>query len=131
MVDKYKKEIEEILEQAGEATNVQQEKQHWEELSPSLSGLLWLYASKCARNKIRSVRSGSTMVMGVVFIGLALVLGRIIPGLGIALGVGGILLFLLSYSVFFIRPNKAEKRWRGQVIRPNLSWWKRLRNKRR
>ena len=42
---------------------------------------------------------------------------------------GGLLLFIIGYGMFFVRPPKVENRWRGQVVDREDSWWDRLRRK--
>ena len=54
-------------------------------------------------------------------------------GLGLPLGImawGGLVLFIVGYAMFFIRPRKFEKRWRGQPIDDSgEKFWDRLRRR--
>ena len=60
---------------------------------------------------------------------LALIFSRTVPGIGGLLAVAGVLLFIVGYSMVFMKPKKLEKRWRGQVVEDDEPWWSRFRRK--
>ena len=74
------------------------------------------------------------MVVGVVL--LLLALGLSWGGVG---GIGylawaGLILFIVGYAMFFVKPpsmRPPEKRWRGRPVNDDAgaSWWNRLRRK--
>ena len=69
------------------------------------------------------------MLAAVAVLLLALVAGSMTSGVAPLLGFAGLLLFIVGYAMFFIKPPKAEKRWRGQPIEYGSSWWSRLRKR--
>jgi ABC-type nickel/cobalt efflux system permease component RcnA len=69
------------------------------------------------------------MLAAVVVLLLAVVAGSITSGLAPLLGFAGLLLFIVGYAMFFIKPPKTEKRWRGQPIEYDDSLWSRLRRR--
>ena len=70
------------------------------------------------------------MLIAVVLFLLSMVFRA--AGLGIVgpLAWAGLLLFIIGYAMFFIRPKKVEKLWRGQPIDiTGETWWNRIRRK--
>ncbi|MCH2321569.1 MAG: hypothetical protein MK384_07970 [SAR202 cluster bacterium] len=122
MGQKYREEIEEILEQAGDlrsSPNANSQRQRalavrgWHMIRWSLSGSLL------------SLNPGRVLLIGLSFLLASFVLNLTTPGLGLIgiLGWGGFVLFITGYAMFFIRPKSVEKRWRGEVIEIRGESW--------
>ena len=73
MPDRYKREVEKILEQAGETPVLRQDR---EERTPSFGRLLLLYLRRSAGGRTRSLRPGRLMFIGVSLLVLALIFSR-------------------------------------------------------
>jgi hypothetical protein len=72
------------------------------------------------------------MLVAVSLLLSALIVNAFVPGLVAPLAWAGLLLFLVGYGMFFVKPPKIEKRWRGQPLDDSgNSWWERLRRKSR
>ena len=126
MSERYKKEIEEILKQAGELGSGNSGSRP----RPGLRRLIWVHVAQSLGGKTWSLSAGRVMLIAVVLLLSALVVGAIIPGLVGILAWAGLILFIVGYAMFFIRPSRVEKRWRGQPIEyEGASWWDRLRRK--
>jgi hypothetical protein len=70
------------------------------------------------------------MLIAVCLLLSALLVRAVVPGIAGPLAWAGLLLFVLGYATFFVRPRGVEKRWRGQSIEePRRSWWDRIRKK--
>ena len=128
MSDRYQREIEEILRQAGEATPP---------VAPSpkklgLRRLVWTHVKQSLAGKPWSLTPGRAMVAAVLLLLAALVLNAVGVGPVAIVAFAGLILFIVAYGMFFIRPPKAQKRWRGQVIEEESSgsWWDRFRPRR-
>ena len=126
MPDRYEQEIEEILKEAGETPPPRPTRPRGGP-GPSFWRLLWLYAKRSIGGRTWPIRPGRLMLIGVSLLILALVFGRVIPGLGGPLAIGGLLLFGLAYVMFFVKPSSSiEKRWRGRRLEDNTAWWERF-----
>ena len=120
MSNKYQKEIEEILEQAGESGK----HRRGGKTGPSLWRLIWLYVAKSVGGKDWSLKPGRVMVIAILLLLSALILRTSL------LAWAGLLLFIVGYGMFFVRPPKIEKRWRGQSLEDSGdSWWDRFRRR--
>ena len=125
MPDRYQKEIEEILRQAGESSQGGEGRR-----KQSFLGLIWLHVVQSLGGKTWSVTPGRVMLMAIALILSALLVGAV--GLGFAglLGWAGLILFIVGYAMFFIRPPRTEKRWRGRIIDYGRgSWWDHIRRR--
>ena len=126
MSDRYKREIEEILKQAGEIAGRGQKR-------PPKTGLwrlIWRNITRSLGGKMWSLSPSRVMLIAVVLFLLSMVFRA--TGLGIVgpLAWAGLLLFIIGYAMFFIRPKKVEKLWRGQPIDiSGETWWDRIRRK--
>ncbi len=123
MPEKYKKEVEEILEQAG----VPPGRAVAPRRRPSFWQLILVYAGKAVGGRTWAITPGRVMIAAVVVLLLALVLRA-----GPAMGLVGLLLFIVAYAMFFMRPgNRAEKRWRGRAVEEedDAGWWDRIRGR--
>ena len=123
MPERYQKEIEEILRQAGDLSS---------DVRPQRSGdglfrLIRVQLSQSFGGKRWSLTPGRVMLAGVVFVLAGLVLGSAIPGITGLLAWGGLVLFIVGYGLFFLKPNTTEKRWRGRTVEyQSESLWDRL-----
>ena len=126
MSDKYKREIEEILKQAGDIVSPEKRRQP----KKSLWRLIWRNITRSLGGKLWSFSPGRIMLIAVVLFLLSMVFRA--TGLGIVgpLAWAGLLLFIIGYAMFFVRPQKVEKLWRGQPIDDTgETWWTRIRRK--
>lgn len=81
---------------------------------------------------IRNIRPGKVVLSSLILLLIALLLGPSFPGfLGSLMAWGAVVIFIVGYSLIFIRPGqKYEKRWRGVPIdRPEIGFLERLRRK--
>ena len=125
MPQRYEDEIEEILKQVGEVGPGPVRRRR------SFFSLLGAYISKLLGGGAWSITPGRVMLVA----GIVLLLGLLMPSLAPAgiwapLAWGGLILFIVGYAMFFIRPRKVEKRWRGQPIDDaDEGIWARLRRR--
>ena len=125
MPDRYQREIEDILQQAGDlGTGPRSARRRG-----GLLALVWRYLGQAPSGKAWAITPGRVMLAAVAVLLLALVAGSMTSGVAPLLGFAGLLLFIVGYAMFFIKPPKAEKRWRGQPIEYGSSWWSRLRKR--
>ena len=125
MPDRYQREIEDILQQAGDlGTGPRSARRRG-----GLLALVWRYLGQAPSGKAWAITPGRVMLAAVAVLLLALVAGSMTSGVAPLPGFAGLLLFIVGYAMFFIKPPKAEKRWRGQPIEYGSSWWSRLRKR--
>ena len=127
MSSRYQREIEEILESAGEDAPPR----------PSVSRrrlgffrLVWMYAKQSLSGGFWSITPGRVMLAGFLLLLAGLVLQLF--GLGVIgiLAWAGLLVFIIGYGMALARPPKIEKRWRGQVVDDRQeSWFERVRRR--
>ena len=124
MPERYQQEIEEILRQSGELTGKPKRQ-------PSFLKLVWRHFLQSLGGKTWSISPGRVMLAAVSLLLTALLISSAAPGFVAPLAWAGLLLFIVGYAMFFIKPQKPlEKRWRGQKIElEGDSWWDRLRKK--
>ena len=128
MPDRYRREIEEILRQAGEVEASERPKRS----GRSIPRTVWLYVKQSLGGKGWSLSPGRIMLIAVsLFLAAAILPAMVsVSGLGMLLGFAGLLLFIVGYAMFFVKPPTIEKRWRGQPLdEVGESWWGRLRRK--
>ena len=119
MADRYKREIEEILQQAGEFSSSGGHRG----AGRSFLRLVWLSLVQSLGGRTWSLTPGRVMLIGLVLLLSALVVQvPLLPWAGLAL-------LLVGYAMVIVRPPKIEKRWRGQRIDYEETWWSRLRRK--
>ncbi len=117
MSERYQREIEEILQQAGEHTPVKEpERPHRRSPASALGGIGRGVAGLIYRSSSR------LLIIGAVLLLLAVLVSVILPGfLGPFVWLG-LILFILIYALYFARPGGSpEKRWRGRAIEPTPS----------
>ncbi len=123
MPERYQQEIEEILRQSGELTGKSKRQ-------PGFLKLVWRQFVQSLGGKTWSISPGRVMVAAVSLLLAALLISSAVPGFVAPLAWAGLLLFIVGYAMFFIKPQKIEKRWRGQKIElDGDSWWDRLKRK--
>ena len=128
MPERYQREIEDILKQAGDLGS---------ERSPKTSDRsflkqMWAYATKSFRGNPSSISPGRVMLASVLLLLSALVFSFMMPMISGPLAWAGLVVFIVGYAMFFIRPSgtRTEKHWRGQPIDYNdPSWWDRIKNR--
>ena len=64
------------------------------------------------------ISAGKLMLASFALLLLALILGAAGIGSVVHFVIAGLVLFVIAYALFFIRPGSAsyEKRWRGRII---------------
>ena len=129
MPQKYQREIEEILQQAGDLGLSDPPKRRSKQ---GFARLAWEYFKQSIAGSAFSITPGRIMLGAVLILLAALVLAATSSS-GIAGTVGwiGFILFIVGYAMFFIKPKPVQKRWRGDVIeyRQGDSLWDKLRNR--
>ena len=125
MPDRYQKEIEDILEQAGDLGPGPRSGRR----RGGFLSLFWRYFGQAPSGNAWGITPGRVMLAAVAVLLLALIAGSVTSGVAPLLGFAGLLLFIVGYAMFFIKPPKPEKRWRGQPIEYGDSWWSRLRKR--
>ena len=126
MSERYKREIEEILQQAGELSS----EGNAGARRPSLLRLVWLHLAQSLGGKTLSLSPGRVMLFGLILLLSALISQAFFAGLVGILAWAGLIFLIIGYGMFFIRPPRIEKRWRGQRIDyDGESWWGRFRRK--
>jgi Flp pilus assembly protein TadB len=114
MPGRYEKEIEEILEQAG---NVQPQS-----ATPHPgSGRFYRLRSQIAQAfsaRGWKVSPGKLMLVSVGLLLVALLMNAVIPAAVGPVAWAGIVLFIVAYALFFILPpkSKVERHWRGRPV---------------
>ena len=123
MSDKYKKEIEEILKQADE---VMPKDQAGSPPRPDGdSGGPFGKPGHVSHGKRLRISPSKLMLASFGLLLLGLILGAVGIGNVVVFVVAGLVLFVIAYALFFVRPGRpssSEKRWRGRIIdhRPTL-----------
>ena len=127
MPQRYEDEIEEILKQVGEVGPGPVKRRR------SFLSLLGAYISKLLGGGTWSITPGRVMLVAGVVLLLGLLMPSLAPaGIWAPLAWGGLILFIVGYAMFFIRPRKVEKRWRGQPIDDgDEGLWERLKRRNR
>ena len=122
MPERYQKEIEDILRQAGDLDPGGGARGRgggilrlaWRQVADSMGGGAW------------SLSPGRVMLAAIGLLLSALFLGSVIPGLTGLLAWAGLVLFIVGYGMFLLRPGRSvEKRWRGRPIDEAESPWDR------
>ena len=120
MSTKYQREIEEILESAGE---VAPPKPKASRRRHGFFRLVWLYAKQSLRGGLWSLTPGRVMLVGFVLLLTGVLVNAFASGPIGYLGWLGLLVFIIGYGMVLARPPKIEKRWRGQVVEDREETW--------
>lgn len=126
MSDKLQKEIEEILRCAEEVMPEGKSRPRHKETGPP--GAISSRLSRLAGGRSLKISAGKMMIGSISLLLLALILGAATNISVVFLVAAGLVLFVISYALFFVRPGGSsyEKRWRGRVIEDGPSPWDRL-----
>ena len=128
MSDKYQKEIEEILKRAEEVMPKDKPRTQGKREAPPGGQLHPL--SRLSGGRRLKISAGKLMLGSIVLLLLALILGSIGIGSPVYFVAAGLVLFVLAYALFFVRPGGGssgyEKRWRGRLIEDTPSVWGRV-----
>ena len=127
MSNKYEKEIEDILKRAEEVLPKDRAEPSTTETKPPVPGPL----SRFTGGRGLKISAGKLMLASFALLLLAMILGASGVGKVIYLVVAGLILFVIAYALFFVRPGSPsgagyEKRWRGRLIEERPSLWDRL-----
>ncbi len=127
MSDKYMKEIEEILKQADGM--LPKDRPRPAVGQPKPSGHSSNLPSRITGGQDLRISAGKLMLTSFALLLLAMILGFTKLGFVVPLVIAGLVLFVIAYALFFMRPGSSgyEKRWRGRLIEENLSMWDRFR----
>lgn len=113
MPEQYQDEIEEILKQAGESPKSPVERKPRAGLLP----LLRQYFRQSMSGKGWPISPGRVMLTAVSLLLAALLLRPFVPGAVGFLALAGLLIFMVGYLMFFVKPRGGlEKKWRGQSV---------------
>jgi hypothetical protein len=112
MPEQYQSEIEEILRQADLDGPIPIRPK-----KTSFFSLLKQYARQSLEGKAWSITPGRIVLVAVSLILLAALTRMIVPVAFGPLAWVGLVLFIIGYAMFFIKPPKGpEQRWRGQPL---------------
>ena len=128
MSDKYMKEIEDILKRAEEVMP-KGEAQPPRGQSGGFGRFFGL-VSRPSGGRGLKISATKLMLISFALLLLALILGAFKVISVVPLVVAGLLLFVIAYGLFFIRPGtdtSYEKRWRGRLIEERTPFWDRVR----
>ncbi len=116
MSEKYKREIEEILRQAGEKPPGKGRKTG----KRSLLRNLWVPSDNTGAKKLR-ISPGRIAIVATLVLLSAIVFWYMVPAAATPLFWLALLLFIAAYAYFLARPQAQEKRWRGRSVSYNKS----------
>lgn len=130
MSSKYQREIEEILQRAGDLGPTKGGRRAPRQ---SLPRLVWLYVKRSLSGKLWSISPGRVMLFGLVLLLSTLVVSPFVDGVSGYLAWAGLLISIVGYGMVLAKPPTKEKRWRGQVLEDfdETRWWDRFRRRRR
>ncbi len=115
MSSKYQREIEDILEKAGD---LGPRSAAPAPRSRSFPRLVWLYVRQSLSGRLWSISPGRVMLIGFALLLSTLLVRPFAAGATGYLAWGGLLLFIVGYGMVLAKPPKLEKRWRGQTLDP-------------
>ena len=127
MSDKYMKEIEEVLKQAEEVMPDNRSRPPERRAGPS--GRFFNPLGRITGGRGMKVSPSKLMLASFALLLLALILGAMGIGSVVHFVVAGLILFVIAYALFFVRPSTEsyQKRWRGRLIEERLPLVIRLR----
>ncbi len=114
MTDKYQKEIEDILKKAEAEEPLPRTNSN-----RSLRSLVSQYVRQSMNNKVWGISPGKIMLATLAVFLASLLLRPIMPGIFGLILWGCLIVFILAYGLFFVKPSKPpnqRKMWRGQYI---------------
>ena len=117
MPNKYEKEIEDILERAGDfGEKPGKGGAPKKPRSRSVRRLVWLYVRQSLSGGPWSFSPGRVMLIGFVLLLSTLLIMSFVDGVAGYLAWAGLLLCIIGYGMFLARPPSVEKRWRGRPL---------------
>ncbi|MQF68747.1 hypothetical protein FIM12_00210 [SAR202 cluster bacterium AD-804-J14_MRT_500m] len=132
MPDKFMREIEEIIERVERDGTLNEADLRTVPDRPPL-GLHGITPRIFSLARFGNISPGKVMLAGISLLLLAVVISPFIHGTVSLLVWAGLLLFVIAYGLFFMRPAgiQYEKRWRGQLLEdPNVvSFWQKLKRR--
>ena len=131
MSSKYQREIEEILQKAGDIGDGGQRPKSASSSDKNMGffRLVWLYVRQSLGGRFWSISPGRVMLVGFVLILSTLLVRPFIGGVAGWLGWAGLLMFIIGYGMVLVRPPKVQKKWRGEPIEDDDSWLDKIRRK--
>ena len=114
MPSRYQREIEDILEKAGEGAPRRRPGRSSDRRS--FRKLVWLYVKQSLSGNLLSISPGRIMLFGFVLILSFLLVKPFSAGVAGMLAWAGLIIFIIGYGMVLVRPPKIEKRWRGEPI---------------
>ena len=130
MPSRYQREIEDILEKAGEAGPKRRPRRSSDRRS--FRQLVWLYVRQSLSGNLFSISPGRIMLLGFVLLFSFLLVRPFNAGVAGMLAWAGLIIFIVGYGIILVRPPKIEKRWRGQSVEiepSGGSWLDRIRRR--
>ena len=125
MPDKFIREIEEILEREERPAPGVDSKATGKNGSRR-SRFLYPISSIYRLNEL--FKPSRVMLAGIILLLVAVLLNAVIPGRVHLLVWAGLVLFVIAYGLFFVRPGfQYEKRWRGRLVEDRVPLLDRLR----
>ena len=127
MSNKYEKEIEEILKRAEDVLPKDRAEPSTTETKDPGSRPLRRFTG----GRGLKISAGKLMLASFALLLVAMILGASGVGQVVYLVIAGLILFVIAYALFFVRPGGSssggyEKRWRGRVIEDRPPLWDRL-----
>ena len=122
MSSKYEKEIEEILKRAEDVLPKDRSEPATKEPEKVGSSRL----SRLTGGRGFKISAGKLMLASFALLLLAMIVGATGIGNVVYLVVAGLILFVIAYALFFVRPSPPsgyEKRWRGRLIEDRPPSW--------
>ena len=113
MPDQYEKEIEDILRQAEAEAPLPKPRSR-----KRLRNLISQYVRQSLNNNAWGISPGRIMLTALALILAAILLRPILPSLFGLLAWAGLIIFIIAYGLFFIKPSRPypSKKWRGRYI---------------
>ncbi len=118
MSQKYQREIEEILQQVDTGSSPKPRVER-----PNLFRQAAGSFRRSVTGKGASVTPGRIMVASVCLLLSALVVNAFNSGWVGPIAWAGLILFIVGYAMFFLKPKTVEKRWRGQPVEEKERKW--------
>ena len=126
MSSKFEREIEEILKEAEEVLpkdrSQRQEPKAAESVHPGP-------IHKLTGGRGLKISAGKLMLVSFALLVVAMILGATGIGYVLQLVIAGLVLFVIAYALFFVRPGtpRYQKKWRGRTVDEQDSLLERLR----
>ena len=108
---------------------------HIRHKTPHSLGWLMQYARQSLDGKAFSITHGRVVLVAVSLLLVAAITRLVVPSAFGFLAWAGLILFIVGYALFFIKPPKGpERHWRGQPLDdaptgPRATWIDRIRRK--